>query len=553
MSTFWILAGLLVVLALVFVLPPLLRKPRISGVQPDRLNVQVIKDQLDELRADLDAGRLDETAYAAARHDLERSLLDDVEKAGSPPPQGEARSGRWMALLLLLVVPALAVTLYQQLGAEQTLERIAAGRAALQAAGNSPHALEAMIEKLAQRMQQEPDNVEGWALLGRSYAAIDRFSDSAAAYRHALELAPDNADILSSYADVLVTVNNGAFTDEVGQLLDRALAADPGHLKALWLRGHWKYRHGDIPGAVEDWQAVAAALPPGDQNLPTIQRQIQLAQSRTGQQPLEPIAQAAGASSADASAQGDARIQVQVSLDPALAGKVSPDDTLFIFARAVQGPRMPLAIVRKRAGDLPVTVTLDDSQAMSPAMKLSRFPEVAVGARISKSGQAMPAGGDLQGSVSPVHTADGDARVTINEVVPGSGAAGASAAPAAPVETAASGGGQVQVQVSLDPALAGKVSPDDTLFIFARAVQGPRMPLAIVRKRAGDLPVTVTLNDSQAMSPAMKLSGFPEVTVEARISKSGQAMPASGDLQGSVSPVHTADGDAKVTIDQTVP
>jgi len=422
MSLFWMLAGLLVLVALLFLLPPLLRKPRAAaGVESDQLTVQVVRDQLDELRADMESGRLDESAYAAARHDLERTLLDDVESGKTATAAPEVRSGRWMAVVLLLLVPAMAVLMYQRLGAPKVQERIAAAGAAVQAATNNPHALEEMVAKLAARMQQEPDNVEGWALLGRSYAALGHFDDSAAAYRHALQLAPGNPDILSSYADVLVTAGNGAFTDEVGELLDRAVAADPQHLKALWLRGHWRYRHDDLEGAVGDWRKVVAGLPPGDENIATIQGQIRLAQNRLGQ-PLDEIVattgQDTGAPEAAPAATGSGRLQVSVALDPALADKVAPDDTLFIFARAVQGPRMPLAIVRKRAAELPVTVTLDDSQAMSPAMKLSGFKQVAVGARVSKSGQAMPASGDLEGSVSPVNTTGSEVAITIDQVVP---------------------------------------------------------------------------------------------------------------------------------------
>ncbi len=416
MTLFWILAGLLVLVALAFVLPPLLRAPRLGGVQRDALNVQVIKDQLDELGADLHAGRLDQAAYAAARHDLERSLLEDVEQAPAPAPGG-VRSGRWLAALLVLVVPLVSVVIYQRLGAEPTLERIAAGKAALQAAGGGPQALEAMVEKLAEHMRQEPGNVEGWALLGRTYAALSRYPDAVQAYRHAVELSPDNADLLSDYADALVAAGNGSFTDEVGQLLERALAADPRNLKALWLRGHWRYRHGNVPGAIEDWQTVLAALPPGDENAVSIQQQITLAQSRLGQS-AEAQAPAGAPGTGGPAATPKGRIQVQVALAPALQGKVSPDDTLFIFARAVQGPRMPLAIVRKRVADLPLTVTLDDSQAMAPTMRLSKFPQVSVGARVSRSGQAMPSSGDLQGSVSPVSSADGEVKVTIDQVVP---------------------------------------------------------------------------------------------------------------------------------------
>jgi cytochrome c-type biogenesis protein CcmH len=216
------------------------------GVLPDELNVQVIKDQLAELKADLAAGRLDQSAFAAAQRDLERELLDDVPSRPADAV-GNIRRGRWLALVLVLLVPALAVPVYQRIGAQALIERLADG-----AATTTPGAqqtLEAMVEGLAARMQQEPDNAEGWALLGRSYAALNRAADAVAAYRQALRLTPDDPQVLSDFADVLVVAHNGEFTDEVGQLLDRALAADPHFPKALWLRGHWKYRQArSVPG-----------------------------------------------------------------------------------------------------------------------------------------------------------------------------------------------------------------------------------------------------------------------------------------------------------------
>jgi len=393
MTVFWMLAALLVVVAMLFVIPPLLRKPRSSGVRGDALNVQVIRDQLSELRADLESGRLDQTAYAAARRDLERELLDDVEAGQSESP-GEVGKGRWLAILLVVLVPAMAVVLYQQIGTGGAVQAIEAAESGTPSMPGK-HPLEAMVALLAEKMQKDPGNVEGWTLLGRSYVAMNRFNDAADAYRHALQLSANDPEVLSSYADVLVAVNNGAFTDEVGQLLDRALAVDPHHPKSLWLRGHWRFRHNDYAGAIEDWKAVMLALPPGDENLATIEQQIRAAQSRLGQ-PLDEIVPAAAQPDTTGSTKVAAggSVRVRVSLDPALKDKASPDDTLFIYARAVQGPRMPLAIVRKRVADLPVDVTLDDSMAMSPAMVLSKFGQVTVGARISKSGQAMPASGD---------------------------------------------------------------------------------------------------------------------------------------------------------------
>jgi cytochrome c-type biogenesis protein CcmH len=422
MSTFWSLAIILLVVALLFVIPPLLRNPRRGSAGINTVNIRVIRDQIEELRADMVAGKLDENAYAEARHDLERELLDDV---GSEQEAGSVAGGkgRWLVLVLVVVVPAMAVAIYRQIGAEPVIERLQVAQSEVRAApdaGQQRHSIEEMVAKLAQRMQQDPDNLEGWMLLGRSYASMNRLDDAAAAYGRAAQLAPDNADVLSSYADVLVGISDGQFTDDVQQMLDKAVAVSPQHIKSRWLRGHGRFTHADYNGAVDDWLVAMAGLPDGDKNRAIIEGQIREAKRRLGE-PMDDTVAMAGASATEAppASDGAASVQVEVSLDPGLASQAAPGDTVFIFARALQGPRMPLAIVRKQVSDLPVTVTLDDSLAMSPAMVLSKFAQVAVGARISKSGQAMPSSGDLQGTLSPVSTSGGAvSKVTISEVVP---------------------------------------------------------------------------------------------------------------------------------------
>ncbi len=192
-------------------------------------------------------------------------------------------------------------------------------------------------------------------------------------------------------------VDGGRFSDRAGALLLKALDSEPDNLKALWLAGHWKYQQGEYADAVQYWQRVEQQLPPDGTDAQVIAQQIRQAHAR-----LSPDEQAGLPQPVpDVAAAGKA-LTVNVMLDPQLAADAAGEDTVFIFARAVEGPRMPLAILRKQVRDLPVTVTLDDSTAMSPAMKLSNFDQVAVGARISKSGNAMPQSGDLQGMLSPV-------------------------------------------------------------------------------------------------------------------------------------------------------
>lgn len=399
MTGFWLLAGAMTLAALLFIVPPLLRSRQRADIDRNRLNTAVIKEQLAELRTDLEAGRLDQAAYAAARRDLERELLDDLD---SDRDGGGRRGGRWAAAVLVLAVPALAVLLYQQLGAVDLLTR--------QAASRTGPPLEAMVARLAEHLRSDPDNLQGWVLLGRSYATLGRFDDAVWAYAQARRLAGDQPGLLTDYADLLLMANGGEQTDEVGALLRKALRQQADNVKALWLMGHWHYQRGQPQKALDYWRQAASHLPAGSEDAAAIRQQIQ---QLAAQQQID-TGSAGTRAEHEAQPATAASVRVSVRLDPALRAQVSPDDTLFIFARAQQGPRMPLAIVRKRAADLPLSVTLDDSLAMNPAMVLSRFKQVTVSARISKSGQALPASGDLQGQSAPVST---DQSATVNLVI----------------------------------------------------------------------------------------------------------------------------------------
>jgi cytochrome c-type biogenesis protein CcmH len=429
MSVFWGLAGIMVIAALLFVVPAIMRTARMSHTDQDALNTAVIKSQLADLETDLQAGRLDRDQYEAARKDLERELLDDLAGSGGGMVARAPRGGQWAVLVLVVAIPLLATALYNTLGSKEIIPLLARAPSTppstpgARTEGERQHSIEQMIEQLAERLRQQPDDVQGWRLLAKSYFVQKRYPDAVAAYRNAERLAPDDPALLADYADALTMSTGGRFTDEAGALLERALAIQPDNVKALWLIGHWKNQQAAYTEALEYWQQAAALLPPGGEDATVLTRQIGQVQQRLGITPAataQPPAPAATAMAvADQPAAGGGAITVTVALDPSLSEATSPDDTVFIFARALQGPRMPLAIVRKQVRDLPLRVTLDDSQAMSPAMVLSKFDQVQVGARISKSGNAMPQSGDLQGMVSPVATRDGATiELTIDSKVP---------------------------------------------------------------------------------------------------------------------------------------
>lgn len=413
MNIFLVLISFMSLLAVLVVVMPLFRKRAPSTTDHDALNAEIARARMAELEADLGAGRIEQAQYDAAREDLEQELLGDL--AGNDAAGKPARNGSWAVLLVALAVPVGAFLLYQSIGNERIIALLesqpASPRQPQQQHAEQP-SVEEMVERLAARMESEPDNLKGWVMLARSYTVTNRYDLAVPAFRNILRLGGgDSASLLADFADALVATSNGRFTDEAGTLLTRALALEPGNIKTLWLAGHWQNQSGDAATAINYWQQAAQQMAPDSKDRQIIMSQIEQVSSQAGLPATSTMV-------ADATQTGTpepvatATLTVTVALDPALRKSVRPTDTVFIFARAVNGPRMPLAIVRKQVSDLPVTVRLDDSMAMTPAMVLSAFDPVTIGARVSRSGNAMPQSGDLQGSKTPVST-QSDARLDI--------------------------------------------------------------------------------------------------------------------------------------------
>ncbi|MEO8010889.1 MAG: tetratricopeptide repeat protein, partial [Dokdonella sp.] len=270
-------------------------------------------------------------------------------------------------------------------------------------------------------------NPDGWALLGRAYQSTGQFAESRDALKRAYELSPDNHDLTVEYAQASALAGEGRLIiGEPRVLLERVLTADPNHQRALWLVGISDYQQANYAGAISAWNRLLPNLPADSDIAKSVRTQIAEAERLAGGAPsaLTPAAPApANTSTAPiaptAQAHDGARLSIRVSLDPALQSKLQDGDTLFVFARAASGPPMPLAIQRIPASGLPLTVTLDDSMGMLPSMKLSMFPQVIVGARISKSGNAIAQSGDLQKLTQAIEVSRTDAiDVVIDSVVP---------------------------------------------------------------------------------------------------------------------------------------
>jgi len=430
MSMFLVYGVGLIALALVMVLPALLRKrsqPAADRVPDARqANVRVLREQLAALDADLSAGVLDDTQYRLSRTEIERRALEE-EQAPEQAPVGARRSG-WTALLVGLFIPVFAVLMYAALGEPQALDP------AMSAAPSGEVTLpqiEAMVDGLAKRLEAQTTPQEGdlqaWTMLANSYAVMNRFPEASRAYARARSLSPDNAQLLADHADVLAMMQGQSVEGEPGRLVMRALQLEPNNLKALTMAGSWAFERRDFAGAVNYWSQAQPLAPPGSDFAAGLQNSLQQARAAAAQsgqlaaaatEKAVPQAAAAIGNGKLAAGASGGQVSGEVQVTAVLARRVRPTDTVFVFARGVDGSRMPLAIIRRPAGDLPFTFTLDDSSAMAPQFRLSGVQQVIVGARISPTGDATPQTGDLTGQIGPVAVGSGKLVLTIDGVVP---------------------------------------------------------------------------------------------------------------------------------------
>src|SRR5213592_3522726 len=340
MSVFLAIGALLVAGALLFIVPPLLRRGSRPGVTRDAVNAAVYRDQLRELESDLRAGTLAADQYEKARSEIEARLLADIGRGDAPA--GSARGTRVAAVALGLAVPICALAVYVAVGNPRALAPQAAQ-------GDTPHGLsaqqfEALVSRLAARLKDNPEDAEGWMMLGRSYAVLGRFGEASEAYAKAAARMPRDAQLLADYADALAMAQGRTLQGEPEKIILRALAIDPDNVKALLLAGTAAFNRSDPRAAIRHWERVLGLLPKESDMIQRVQASIAQARSLAG----SPGGKAQVAKPAPA--QGGNRVSGVVRLAPELAGKVAPGDTVFIFARAADGPRMPLAVLRKQIG-----------------------------------------------------------------------------------------------------------------------------------------------------------------------------------------------------------
>jgi cytochrome c-type biogenesis protein CcmH len=404
MTGFLIGATVIVALVLLLLLRPFLRKSAAGGQLSQRqLNAAILREQLAKLEQDLAEGTLSKEDHAQARAELQRRVLEDMREEDAV---STLRAPKRTMVAVGLIVPIAATALYLLIGNPASLTETSAHQQAA-----NPQELERMVVALAQKLEKEPNNPQGWAMLARSYKVMGRTVEAEKAFERAGSFIDDDAQMLASYADVVATNAGGSLAGKPTMLIQKALKADPENAMALWLSGTADLEAKNYAQALRTWERLAAMLQPGSDDARMLQGAIDDVRAKSGLAPKAPAVAVAVAPGPGGSVSGT------VELDPALKGKAGPDDTVMVIAR-LPGTRMPLAAVRLRASELPVKFVLDDSQSMNPQSPISAAAEVEVEARISKSGMAKPEPGDLISVAQTVKLGTRDIALRVAQVRP---------------------------------------------------------------------------------------------------------------------------------------
>jgi cytochrome c-type biogenesis protein CcmH len=419
MMLFWIISAALMLVALVILAPALLRSGSSETSDRDSQNVVIARERLAELNTEKEQGNLTEEQFDKAKRELEQALLLDLDQTVDNTDMSTASGvGRLTLGAMVLLVPALTVGLYYHLGSPEmtrpTQERVAG---APHQGGEAMPSVEEMMAALMARLEENPEDSEGWFLLGRSYMALDNYAMASQAFERLHLLVGDDPVVLLSWADAQAMAQKGNLAGKPSELIRKAVKLAPEDTTALWLAGMVEDQSGNHQLAISYWERLEPKIKDDPESRQRIESLLASAREKAGSgEPAGPGSEPVAVSTAATATTG---ITVRVDLSPEFRGKVGPEESLFIYARALEGPRMPLAAARRKVSDLPLELTLDDSTAMMPAMRLSNFEQVLVGARVSRSGEAMARSGDLSGEVAPVRVgAAGTVEILIDKLLP---------------------------------------------------------------------------------------------------------------------------------------
>ncbi len=414
---FWIISAIFILTALAFILPAMLRKrSHVSGGQREQ-NIFIANEQLKDLEERFEKGEIESEDYQSARDELEQSLFSDIEGGDfEAPPNSRGKSSLLSVFFIALLIPVITIPTYLKVGDLTFTTMLDSKVAAKQAtdklvprnADGSPD-IKTMIIGLQKKMEENPDNFTGWTMLGRSYMVLKQYPEAVKAYERALKLNPKSVNVILAVADSLAMASNGEIVGRPVALINQALELEPNNLTALWLGGMAARQQKDHVLAITRWKKVLS-LAKNPSERAEVRSLITEAMSQLTPEQKEKI------SVIKEEMVTIPGITVTISLSAEFKAQAKPTDLVFIYAKAMSGPPMPLAAVRKQVKDLPLEIELNDAMAMMPSLKLSAFSEVIVGARISKSGRPIAQNGDLFSEKSSIKAGD-KVSLEINSVV----------------------------------------------------------------------------------------------------------------------------------------
>jgi len=389
------------------------QRPVVTNASQAKANAKVYRDQIADLDREHESGHISDSEWQQSRDELSLRLLEDTSAQDDPVAKQE-KPALWTAVLVAVALPLAAMGMYMWVGEPDALNPMAVQSSEK----GDPAQLLQMAESLAQKLNDKPDNLQGWVMLGRTYRTLEKFDASVQAYDRALKLSADD-DLKLERVEVLAMKSQGNFEGEPWDIILDILQKDPQHYAALLMAGSASYAHEKYADALSYWQKARKPLTPDNPDVPGLDEAIASVQQKLGITP-KPLQTQPAQAKLSSPAAGNSALSVsgKVSLSAALKSKANPTDVVFIYATPANGERMPLAIFKTTVANLPFNFTLDDSTAMSPDRKLSSAGEVFVKVRISKSGNAMPQAGDFVGGMGPVKVGSQGLQVEIKDQIP---------------------------------------------------------------------------------------------------------------------------------------
>ena len=385
------------------------RKPLTQASQANA-NAKVYRDQILDLDREHDSGHISDEEWRQSRDELSMRLLEDTSAADDPVAKTE-KPAVWTAVVLAVALPISAMGFYMWVGQPEALNPMAL---------KSPEQVDQkdlakLAETLADKLQSQPENLQGWVMLGRTYRTLENFDASLKAYDTALKLSADD-DLQLERIEVMAMQRQGNFDGEPWRVIREILQKDPQHFGALLTAGSASYAEGKYADALKYWEQARKPLEANHPDLAGLENAIATVRDKMG---LPAKAASTGSSGPSGPAASALNVSGQISLSAALKAKASPNDAVFVYATPANGDRMPLAIMKTTVSQLPLNFTLDDSTAMTPERKLSTAGEVLIKVRVSKSGNAMPQSGDLTGaSDGPVKVGAKGLKIEIKYQIP---------------------------------------------------------------------------------------------------------------------------------------